>query len=144
MGFELKRKIENHRRANGYLEFDFFESKILIGENGDIIGIGKREKLEANKLIEHFMVSANEAVGRKFSTYPFLYRIHPDPQPDDVEKAIKIISNYVVTNTNERKGAVHFTIERAIEMAKGNNFLSKIILRSLTKAIYSTKNEGHF
>lgn len=141
--FILKERIEKYRKANGYLSFNFDEAKIEIDENGDISAIKKREKLDAHKLIEHFMISANESVSKKFASYPFLYRIHPEPNEEDVEKAIKIISNYV-SHEKHIKVSNDISIERALEMVAGNNFLSRVILRSLTKAVYSEKNEWHF
>lgn len=144
--FDLKAKIESHRRANGYLEFDFYEAKIEVDPEGNIINIKKRDKLDANKLIEHFMVNANEAVGRKFSMYPFLYRIHPDPNEEEVEKAVRIIKKYIASTgkSDAPKVSGDISIENAIILAKWHNFLSRIILRSLTKALYSEKNEWHF
>jgi ribonuclease R len=141
--FTLKQLIEKQRIANGYLEFDFPEAKVEVDETGKILWIRLREKLEANKLIEHCMVCANESVGKLFSKIPFLYRVHPKPDEDDVAKAMKIILNYV-TKTSEPQAQLPTTIESAIKLAQGHSFLSKIILRSLTKAIYSEKNEGHF
>lgn len=86
------------------------------------------------------MISANESVSKKFASYPFLYRIHPEPNEEDVEKAIKIISNYV-SHEKHIKVSNDISIERALEMVAGNSFLSRVILRSLTKAVYSEKNE---
>ncbi len=136
--YELKRKIETYRIKNGYLQFNFQEAKILLNEQWDPVDIKPYEKLESNKVIEHFMISANEAVSKKFSWVPFLYRVHPIPEPEDLEKAIKIIGNYThLDDTN-------CTFEGVLSQVSKNNALSRILLRALPKAIYSEKNEGHF
>ncbi|NUJ98068.1 ribonuclease R [Candidatus Gracilibacteria bacterium] len=134
----LKEIIANYRKKNGYLSFDFDEVFIEVDEKGNPINIKKYEKFESHKVIEHFMINANEAIAKKFSTFPFLYRVHPDPQREDIENMIKQLSNYISLDKNDT------SIEKVIQKAEGNNFLSRLILRSLPKAIYSAKNEGHF
>jgi ribonuclease R len=136
--YELKRKIESYRIKNGYLQFDFQEAKILIDTDWNPIEIKKYEKLESNKVIEHFMISANEAVSKKFSEVPFLYRVHPNPDEEDLEKVIKTIGNYKDLDTSK------LNFEWVLEQVAGNNSLSRILLRALPKAIYSEKNAGHF
>lgn len=134
----LKEIIANYRSKNGYLSFDFDEVFIEVDEKGNPVNIKKYEKFESHKVIEHFMISANEAIAKKFSNFPFLYRVHPDPQREDIENMIKQLSNYISLDKNDT------SIEKVIQKAEGNNFLSRLILRSLPKAIYSAKNEGHF
>ncbi len=136
--YELKEIIEKYRKKNGYLSFDFDEVFIEMDETGNPINIKKYEKFESNKVIEHFMISVNEAVAKKFALIPFLYRVHPDPAKEDIENMIKQLSNYISLDKDDT------SIEKVIQKAEGNNFLSRLILRSLPKAVYSAKNEGHF
>lgn len=136
--YDLKRKIEAYRKKNGYLEFDFDEPKIKVDEKWNPIEIKKYEKQESNKVIEHFMISANEAVSKKFSKVPFLYRIHPNPDGEDVEKVVKTIKNYFPLVGN------NLNFEAVLKQVSGNNALSRLLLRALPKAIYSERNEGHF
>jgi len=136
--YELKEIIETYRKKNGYLSFDFDEVFIEMDERGNPINIKKYEKFESHKVIEHFMISANEAVAKKFALIPFLYRVHPNPAKEDIENMVKQLSNYIPLDKNDT------SIEKVIQKTEGNNFLSRLILRSLPKAIYSAKNEGHF
>lgn len=136
--YELKEIIETYRKKSGYLSFDFDEVFIEMDEEENPINIKKYEKFESHKMIEHFMINANEAIAKKFSKFPFLYRIHPNPKKEDIENMIKQIGNYISLEKDDT------SIEKVIQKAEGNNFLSRLILRSLPKAIYSAKNEGHF
>lgn len=136
--YELKSIIEKYRNKNGYLSFDFDESFIEVDKNSLPIAIKKYEKYSSHKLIEHFMISANEAVAKKFHLLPFVYRVHPDPSDEDKETIIKLLSNYISLDIN--KTSIEYLIERTLD----NKFLARLILRSLPKALYSPKNEGHF
>jgi len=109
-----------------------------VDKNSLPIAIRKYEKYSSHKLIEHFMISANEAVAKKFHLLPFVYRVHPDPSDEDKETIIKLLSNYIFLDTN--KTSIEYLIERTLD----NKFLARLILRSLPKALYSPKNEGHF
>jgi len=73
----------------GVLEFDFPETKIIVNEAGMPVEFKKYERHNSNKIIEEFMVLANEAISRQFSKVPFLYRIHPKPSEEDLEKLQK-------------------------------------------------------
>lgn len=136
--YTLKKIIEKKRLRDGYIEFEFDESKIIVDKDSFPIAIKKYERLESHKVIEHFMITANEAVGKKFKDIPFLYRIHPDPDSNDIDKMLGLLSNYLPIDLKKD------TLVDAIRKAKGNNFLSRLILRTLSKARYSPINEGHF
>jgi ribonuclease R len=136
--YELKKKIESYRIKNGYLQFNFQEAKIIVDAEGKPVDVKLYEKLESNKVIEHFMISANEAVSKKFSWVPFLYRVHPIPDGEDLQKAITTIGSYISLDTT------NLTFEWVLSQVSQNNSLSRILLRALPKALYSEKNEGHF
>jgi ribonuclease R len=78
----LKEKISRFRDRNGTLDFDFPETKIIFSdaEKTKVESIQEYPRYDSNKIIEHFMVSANEAVSRKFHSFPFLYRVHANPE----------------------------------------------------------------
>jgi ribonuclease R len=73
------------------LDFDFSEIKIEVNDEFKPTKISKYTRHFAHKIIEEFMIIANEAVGKKFSTTPFLYRIHRDPASEDIEKLQKML-----------------------------------------------------
>jgi len=78
--------ITTKKKKAGILDFDFPETKIKLDENGHPTAIEKYERYGSMKIIEEFMILANESVGELFSKLPFVYRVHPIPDEDDVEK----------------------------------------------------------
>jgi ribonuclease R len=87
----LKNLILDFRKKNGNLDFDIKETYIKIAEGNKeqneelkVIAIEEYPKYDSNKMIEAFMVSANEAVAKKFSIVPFLYRVHEKPSEEDI------------------------------------------------------------
>jgi len=78
------------------LNFDFPETKLVLDENKKIVEIKQYPRYDSNKMIEEFMVMANEAVGRKFAQFPFLYRIHETPLDEDREKLIVLLNLFNV------------------------------------------------
>jgi ribonuclease R len=89
------------------LEFDFPETKIIVDENLNVVDFKPYPIYESNKLIEEFMILANENVSKKFSKIPFLYRIHEKPKTEEIEKLKKILDifgihfNFVNYDTKE-------------------------------------------
>jgi ribonuclease R len=75
----------------GILNFDFPETKIISDTAGNPIEIQKYERYESMKIIEECMILANECVGELFSKIPFVYRIHPIPNDDDIETLRKTL-----------------------------------------------------
>jgi ribonuclease R len=96
------------------------------------------------------MVSANEAVSRKFHAFPFLYRVHEDPDPGDVLKLQEVLNLFGVKHNIMRIDKittkdVDILIDAVAQLEDSKRiFLQKKILRTLTQAKYSDKNEGHF
>ena len=86
MTYELKTIITTKKREAGILDFDFPETKIILDSDGNPLEIKKYERYASMKIIEEFMILANESVGELFSKVPFVYRIHPVPNEDDIEK----------------------------------------------------------
>ncbi len=144
----LKKILYKYKYFKGMLNFNFPEIKIEVLNNFKIKNIWKYPKYDSNKLIEEFMVLANEAVSRKFTDSPFLYRIHEKPKEDDIEKLQNILNLY-----NIKFKFKNFTTKEFSDLLEivSNNlnldskiFLENNILRTLSKAIYSDKNEWHF
>jgi ribonuclease R len=94
-------------------------------------------------MIENFMVSANEAVSRKLSTFPFLYRIHEEPNEEDVSKLQDILHLFEVKHIFKKIDTKDFSeLLSKIEVMepKKRMFLEKMVLRTLSKAVYSDQN----
>jgi len=85
----LSKNTENR----GSLDFDFPETKIVLDDMGKPLEYKKYERYDSYKIIEECMVLANESVSKQFQKYPFLYRVHEDPDGEDVEKFTKMLEN---------------------------------------------------
>jgi ribonuclease R len=143
----LKNNISDFREKSGALNFDFSETKIVFDKDGKVVWIKESPKYDSNNMIEKFMVSANEAVSRKFSTFPFLYRIHEEPKDEDITKLQDILNLFEVKHIFRSMDTKDFgkllcTIWGLDEQKK--MFLEKMVLRTLSKAIYSDVNMWHF
>ncbi len=143
----LKDKIKRYREKAGVLNFDFPETKILLDEDWKPVEIKEYPRHDSNKLIEEFMISANEAVSREFSDLPFLYRIHEEPKEDSLTKLQETLNLFNVDFTLKNGDTKEFaelidSLENESESKK--MFLEKAILRTLSKAVYSKENFGHF
>ena len=143
----LKSKITRYRNGVWVLNFEFPETKILLDKDDKPVEIKEYPRYDSNKMIEEFMISANEAVSREFSELPFLYRIHEEPKEDSVAKLQETLNlfniNFQLKNGNTKEFAELIdSLENEKESKK--MFLEKAILRTLSKAVYSKENFWHF
>lgn len=142
----LKQIIEKRKKMMWVLDFNFSEIKIEVNDEFKPIKIEKYVRNFAHKIIEEFMIIANEAVWKKFSTTPFLYRIHRDPASEDIEKLQKMLHIFGIKTMLPEKispKSLQWVLEEIKIHAKWE-IISKFVLRTLQKAIYSEINEGHF
>lgn len=153
---KLSQKIRARRRAKGSIDFDTAEVKVELDETGKPIAIHLKERKATNLLIEDFMLLANEAVAEHLfkltkaggADFASLYRIHDSPDPDRIENLAQLLR--VMGYQFETTGAGQVTgaeLNRLLESVKGKpeEYLVKTAtLRSMSKAIYSTHNIGHF
>ncbi len=152
---ELARKIRKRRVANGAIEFDTPEVKIELDKEGKPIGVHLKIRQDTNLLIEDFMLTANVAVaeyltelmGKGFKGSS-VYRVHDAPDADRIINLVQFLKvlGYDLPATPEGrvKGK---DLNKLLEQVKGKpeEYLIKTAtLRSMSKAIYSTKNVGHF
>ena len=145
IAYELKDKVSKNKEEQGVLWFDFPETKIIVDENLQVVDFKPYPIYESNKLIEEFMILANQSVSKKFSKIPFLYRIHEKPKAEDIDRLKKILDifgvhfNFVNYDTKEYADLI-----KEVQKHKEKHILEKLILRTLQKAIYSDKNLWHF
>ncbi|MCM3585117.1 ribonuclease R [Mesobacillus maritimus] len=146
---ELAAILRNKRMTRGAIDFDFKESKVLVDENGHPSDVVLRERSVAERLIEEFMLAANETVAEHFHwlEVPFIYRIHEDPKEDKLRKFFEFITNfgYIVKGT---ANAVHpRALQEIIEAVQGKPeemVVSTVMLRSMQKAKYYEESLGHY
>ena len=146
---ELSQLLRKRRQERGAIDFDFPESKILLDAKGRPIEIKPYERNAATKLIEDFMLMANETVAEDYywQEMPFLYRIHEKPDEEKMAKLGTFINNFGYT-LRMPGGEVHpKELQKLLEKIEGTPeeaLLSRLTLRSMKQAKYSTLNSGHF
>ena len=142
----------------GAIDFDMPEAKIILDENDAVLDIKLREMTIANKLIEEFMILANEVVAETFNKkeLPFIYRIHEKPEVDRIEKLNTMLNNLgypeIDLNVCTKKGKVNgnnlaLQLKNVMNLAKENEnekLVSLLVLRTMQLAKYSNENIGHF
>ena len=151
---ELADILMERRRRQGGLDFDLPEAEFVVDEvNGlsRVTGIRNRERLFSHRLIEAFMVRANEAVAEflKKKEAPFLYRVHPSPGPDRLEELYRNLraTDAELPLPKAAKAGVPNWLHHVIEAAAGTDqtfVVNRLILRSMMQARYSPEDDGHF
>ncbi|MEH7112654.1 ribonuclease R [Neobacillus niacini] len=146
---ELAQILREKRMKRGAIDFDFKESKVLVDEESKPLDVVLRERSVAEKLIEEFMLAANETVAEHFHwmEVPFIYRIHEDPKEDKLRRFFEFITNfgYIVKGT---ANDVHpRALQEIIEEVRGKPeemVISTVMLRSMQQAKYDPESLGHF
>lgn len=141
--------LNQRRRRRGSVDFDLKESEILMGDDGMIDAIVAAERNVAHRLIEEFMLLANETVAEHLEQQgvPTLYRVHEDPDPMKVEEFEQFIGalGYALTAPADRLEPRHF--QRLVEKIRGTpeeKPIAMLMLRTMQKARYEETPIGHF
>ncbi|MCB2109602.1 MAG: ribonuclease R [Defluviimonas sp.] len=136
------------RAAREPLDLDLPERKIVLSDDGQVTSVAFRERLDAHRLIEEFMILANVAAAEELIRYrqPLLFRVHEEPSPEKIE-ALREVAE--ASGFTLAKGQVLKTsqINRLLAQAEGSDFdelMNITALRSMTQAYYSPQNFGHF
>ena len=146
---ELSKILRQEKINRGYIDFGIDEAKVIQDENGKAIDIVKRVQGTGEKLIEDFMIAANETIATHISNMdlPFIYRVHDLPNAEKIEdfsNLIKQMGYQIHTNLNK---ITPVTMQKLLDEFRDKDefvILSDMLLRSMKKAIYSTNNIGHF
>lgn len=134
----------------GYLELAIEEAKLIMDEQKNkVIRIEKRVQGKAEKLIENFMILANETVASHvfYMQLPFIYRIHAEPSQEKKEGLIASLEELKILNWNKKQKITTKSLQKILASVKNTqqeDIVSNLILRSLSKACYSVTNVGHF
>lgn len=144
---EVSRGFRGRRRARGSLDFDLPESRIVLDEKGAPVDVRRRERLDSHRLIEDLMIAANEAVASWAieQGVPVLYRIHEEPNPEKLD-TLRLLAGEFGLSFPERNPRPR-DFQRLLDAVKGRveePIISVQVLRSLAKARYKTRNEGHY
>ncbi len=152
---KLARKLRNKRFKSGAINFDRFEVKFDIDENGKPLRVYFKESEDSNKLIEEFMLLANKVVAESIGKTPknkaaktFVYRIHDLPDPEKMENFATFIRRFgYKMKTTGTKSDVSKSINHLLDDAQGKkeqNLVETLAIRAMAKAKYSVHNVGHY
>ncbi|MCY9075705.1 ribonuclease R, partial [Bacillus inaquosorum] len=141
--------LRDKRMNRGAVDFDFKEAKVLVDDEGAVKDVVIRERSVAEKLIEEFMLVANETVAEHFHwmNVPFIYRIHEEPNAEKLQKFLEFVTTfgYVVKGT---AGNIHpralQSILDAVRDRPEETVISTVMLRSMKQAKYDPQSLGHF
>ena len=146
---KLARILMKRRERRGAIDFDFPESKIILNREGKVVDIKCYERRISNKMIEEFMLVANETVAEHFYwlQLPFVYRIHETPSAEKMEDLNKFIATFGYHIKGDLEDVHPKEIQSLVEKIKGTKeeeSISTIALRSMKQAKYSPQCIGHF
>ena len=146
---ELCKILRKKRLDRGAIDFDFEECKIILDEKGKPIDIKPYERAIANRMIEEFMLLANETVAEHMEKLkvPFVYRIHENPDAEKLEKFKVFIYNLGYNDITWGEEVNPKALQRVLDKFKGENeetIISTLLLRSMMQARYSPECAGHF
>lgn len=146
---ELAAILSTARDARGNLDFDFDEAHITLGEDGIPLSVDISARRTANRLIEEFMLLANETIAKHFALkeVPFVYRVHERPSEDKLEELALFLTGFSIRlpreGTSIRPGVLA-DILRTVKDMPYENVISTVMLRSMQKATYEVDCNGHF
>ena len=151
----LAKQLREKRFANGAINFERYEVKFNLDEKGKPLGVYFKESKEANLLIEEFMLLANKTVAEAIGKVPrgrkaraFVYRIHDVPDPEKLDTLNTFILRFGhKIKQDGTKTEVAKSINSLLDKVQGRpeeNLVETIAIRTMSKAIYSTKNVGHY
>lgn len=146
---ELSKILRKEKISRGYMDFDLDEAKVVQDETGKAIDIIKRTRENGEKLIEDFMIAANETVASHIyqMDLPFVYRVHDTPKAekvDDFMNLVKLMGYKLVGRHNEYSPKAMQGFLEQLHDKPEFEILSSLLLRSMRKAQYSSENIGHF
>ena len=146
---KLARILMKRRQRRGAIDFDFPEAKIILNKNGEVVDIKHYERRILNKMIEEFMLVANETVAEHFFwlQLPFVYRIHETPSVEKMEDLNKFMATFGYHIKGNLEDVHPKEMQNIIEKIKGTKeeeSISTIMLRSMKQAKYSPSCIGHF
>ena len=146
---DLAHILRKNKENRGYIDFDIDESKIIVDDKGKAIDVTLRYRGEGEKLIEDFMIAANETVATHiyYMELPFIYRIHGEPNEEKINnfmRFLNILGYKVKEDLHKLTPKTMQNILGQLKDKKEFHLLSSLLLRSMQKAIYDTNNIGHF
>lgn len=146
---ELADILRKKRMNRGAIDFDFKESKVIVDAEGHPIDVVLRERSVAERLIEEFMLAANETVAEHFHwlDLPFIYRIHEDPKEDKLQRFFEFITNFGLVVRGKANNVHPRALQEIIDAVRDKpeeTVVNTVLLRSMQQAKYYHESIGHF
>jgi len=146
---ELAHILRKHKVNKGYIDFDLDEPKIIVDKNKKVIDIIRDEREDGEKLIEDFMIAANETVASHIYNMdlPFIYRVHDVPNEEKITQFLGLCSALGYGIKGKFNTVTPKDMQRILEQLSDKpeiKMLSSLLLRSMKKAVYLKDNIGHF
>lgn len=153
--YRLSQHLLKKRRIRGAVEIDSLEVKIELDEQGRPIALKKRERLDSHRLIEEFMLCANQSVAsfvgqvlaeREERELPFIYRVHEKPSKEKIAEFLRLLEAFSFNIAKPKKLSPRF-FQRVVDQVEKSPVafvVEDAMLRAMMKAAYSTANIGHF
>ena len=146
---ELAHILRKHKVNKGYIDFDLDEPKIIVDKNKKVVDIIRDEREDGEKLIEDFMIAANECVATHIYNMdlPFIYRVHDVPNEEKITQFLGVCSALGYSIKGKFKTVTPKDMQRILEQLSDKaeiKMLSSLLLRSMKKAVYLKDNIGHF
>jgi ribonuclease R len=141
--------LRKRREARGSIDFDLPEAEVILDSAGVIDAIKPTERNVAHRIIEEFMLAANEVVASElvFANQPGIFRVHQQPDPQKLEDLREILKEFKLTMRGDLEEMRPGELQRVLKSVEGTpeeRFLTNIVLRSMKRAFYSEENIGHF
>jgi ribonuclease R/exosome complex exonuclease DIS3/RRP44 len=147
----LAKILRKKRMNDGAISFDKLEVKFILSKDGNPDGVYFKESKDANKLIEEFMLLANRSVaafiGKQSPKKTFIYRVHDEPDDEKIAALEGIIKRFgYKLDTKDRKSTSQSLnkLLKEVNGRKEQNLIDTLAIRSMSKAVYTTNNIGHY
>lgn len=146
---ELHHILEQKRRHRGAIDFDSDEAKIIVDKEGKAIDIELRERRVGERLIESFMLAANETVSEHYSKadLPILYRVHEQPDESKMKRFLEFITTFGLTTQASKDSITPKDLQGVMDRIKDEPYeavISMLLLRSMQQARYDVDPIGHY
>ncbi|MBU9789562.1 ribonuclease R [Lentilactobacillus sp. IMAU92037] len=146
---QLHKILYKHRKARGAIDFDDNEAEIIVDEKGHPIDIKLRIRGLAERMIESFMLAANETVAKHYSDkhVPFIYRVHETPDADRIRTFFQTLTAFGINVKGDPEHVTPKTLQNVLKKVAGKPeemMVSVMLLRSLKQARYADQSLGHF
>ena len=146
---ELSELLRNRRKKRGAIDFDFPESKLVLDEKGKVVDIYPYEQNIATRLIEDFMLAANETVAEEYCMLglPFVYRTHENPDMEKMEGVLEMVHQAGIKVKKGKETISPKEVQKILKELEGMEcepFFARLILRSMKQAKYTVEDTGHF